>query len=84
MSPFEPKLVLESEIDEIRRLLRSVGVSGEWTLYTVFSAWREAQEQATIAYAGWRNAPGAVAYAVYRAAADRADAAQDTLRRCLA
>jgi hypothetical protein len=40
-------------------------------------AWREASGEATAALAAWRQAPGAMAYAVYRAAADRADAAHD-------
>jgi hypothetical protein len=40
---------------------------------------REAQAEADIAYAEWRDRPSAEAYAVYRAAQDRADAAQDDL-----
>jgi uncharacterized membrane-anchored protein len=38
-----------------------------------------AQVEADAAYAHWRQHPGAVAYAVYRAAQDRADAAQEHL-----
>ena len=37
---------------------------------------REAQAEANLAYAAWRRAD---TYAVYRAAQDRADAAQDAL-----
>jgi hypothetical protein len=46
-------------------------------------AWesRDAQEEARLAYAAWSAHPGADAYAVYRAAQDRADAAQDMLAR---
>jgi hypothetical protein len=42
-------------------------------------AWRDAQGEATLAYAAWCSDPGADAYAVYRAAQDRADAAQEML-----
>jgi hypothetical protein len=40
---------------------------------------REAQAEADLAYEDWRVRAGADAYAVYRAAQDRADAAQDDL-----
>ncbi len=40
---------------------------------------REAQAEADLAYECWRQRPGADAYVVYRAAQDRADAAQDDL-----
>ena len=40
---------------------------------------REAQAEANVAYEDWRRQPGSIAYAVYRAAQDRADAAQDDL-----
>jgi hypothetical protein len=40
---------------------------------------REAQIEADLAYDAWRRDPGADAYFVYRAAQDRADAAQDAL-----
>jgi hypothetical protein len=42
---------------------------------------REAQAEADLAYADWRSLPSCDAYAVYRAAQDRADAAQDDLAR---
>jgi acyl-CoA reductase-like NAD-dependent aldehyde dehydrogenase len=42
---------------------------------------REAQAEATVAYEQWRLWPGDETYAVYRAAQDRADAAQDELAR---
>jgi len=45
-------------------------------------AWDEADEQAALAYEAWRLDPGRMAYAVYRAAQDRADTAQDALARC--
>jgi hypothetical protein len=42
---------------------------------------REAQAEADLAYADWRCLRSGDAYAVYRAAQDRADAAQDDLAR---
>ena len=41
--------------------------------------WRDAEDEAACAYQLWRERPGAAAFAVYRAAADRADAALATL-----
>jgi hypothetical protein len=43
---------------------------------------REAQAEADIAYLDWLADPSGAAYAVYRAAQDRADAAQDDLADC--
>jgi hypothetical protein len=43
-----------------------------------------AQVEADEAYEDWRRHPGATGYAVYRAAQDRADAAQEHLARWLA
>jgi hypothetical protein len=43
---------------------------------------REAQAEADEAYLEWLAVPCSEAYAVYRAAQDRADAAQDDLARC--
>jgi acyl-CoA reductase-like NAD-dependent aldehyde dehydrogenase len=40
---------------------------------------REAQAEADLAYDAWCRHPGRDRYAVYRAAQDRADAAQDGL-----
>jgi hypothetical protein len=40
---------------------------------------REAQAEADLAYEDWRRDPTRDAYVVYRAAQDRADAAQDAL-----
>jgi hypothetical protein len=44
-----------------------------------YDAWSDARDDALQAYARWRAVPTAESYAVYRAAQDRADAAQDTL-----
>jgi hypothetical protein len=45
--------------------------------------WEAAREEAQSALDAWRAAPGTTTYAVYRAAADRADAAQDELADAL-
>ena len=45
-------------------------------------AWDQAQSESDLAYAAWRDERGTEAYAVYRAAQDRADAAQDALANC--
>ncbi len=42
---------------------------------------REAQAEATVAYEAWRLCSSGDSYALYRAAQDRADAAQDELAR---
>jgi predicted metalloendopeptidase len=44
-----------------------------------YDAWSDARDEALQAYTSWRTAPTAESYVVYRAAQDRADAAQDTL-----
>jgi len=44
-----------------------------------YDAWADARDEALDAYRRWHAAPASESYAVYRAAADRADAAQDTL-----
>lgn len=45
----------------------------------LYALWTVAQAEANLAYDGWSAAPGAEAYAVYVAAADRADAALNAL-----
>ena len=47
---------------------------------TLKSIWRKAHEEALAAYRYWTANGGDEAYAVYRAAEDRADAALTTLR----
>jgi hypothetical protein len=44
-----------------------------------YDLWTDARDEAQEAYRHWRAAPAADTYAVYRAAQDREDAAQDTL-----
>jgi hypothetical protein len=45
----------------------------------VFAIWSAARAESNLAYEAWCAAPGPVSYAVYRAAEDRADAAEDAL-----
>jgi hypothetical protein len=45
----------------------------------LYALWSAARAEANLALDGWRAAPGSETYAVYRAAEDRADAAQDAL-----
>jgi hypothetical protein len=44
-----------------------------------FAIWSAARAEANLAYTAWCDAPGVDAYAVYRAAEDRADAAEQAL-----
>jgi hypothetical protein len=48
-------------------------------LEEVFVLWSAARAEANVAYDDWCASPGADAYAVYRAAEDRADAAETEL-----
>jgi hypothetical protein len=42
-------------------------------------AWKDARDDARAAYSAWQRVQNADAYAAYRAAQDREDAAQDAL-----
>jgi hypothetical protein len=77
MSTRELKILLDDVPDTLELVLRgSRGEPGP-----VQAAWREAHEDAAGALRRWSAAPGdRVAYAAYRAAQDREDAAQDALR----
>jgi hypothetical protein len=44
-----------------------------------YAIWCAARAEANLAYDAWCDKPGTLTYAVYRAAEDRADAAQDAL-----
>jgi hypothetical protein len=48
-------------------------------LEEAFVLWSAARAEANLAYDNWCSSPGADAYAVYRAAEDRADAAEADL-----
>ncbi len=45
----------------------------------LFTIWSAARAEANLAYTAWCDVPGADSYAVYRAAEDRADAAERAL-----
>lgn len=71
---------------ELRSLLDDVPDTREIVLRRdlgwspVLETWRDAAEEAAAALKRWRSAPGdRGAYAAYRAAQDREDAAQDAL-----
>jgi hypothetical protein len=70
---------------DLKRLLDQVPDHGELVLRredarsAAYAAWVDAHEEARTAYAEWRRLQTAEAYAAYRAAQDREDAAQDTL-----
>ena len=74
-------------LNELRVLLDDVPDTLEIVLRTArpgrslgAEAWRDAHEDAAGAWRAWRAAPGDVlAYAAYRAAQDREDAAQEAL-----
>jgi uncharacterized protein YllA (UPF0747 family) len=57
--------------------------SEHWIAAELHDVRRAAQVEANRAYEQWRHHPGAPAYAVYRAAQDRADAAQEHLAQWL-
>lgn len=45
----------------------------------LLDAWRAAREEANASLDAWRSSPGRVSFSVFRAAEDRADAAEDAL-----
>lgn len=51
----------------------------EGLLEEVFVLWSAARAEANDAYEAWCDTPGGAAYSVYRAAEDRADAAETEL-----
>jgi hypothetical protein len=74
VSSHELKTLLD-QVPDTREIVlrRAVG----WSAH--FDAWSDARDEALEAYARWLVTPTAETYAVYRAAQDREDAAQDTL-----
>jgi len=67
-----------SDLDDTRELVFE-GPHGDDPDDPLVLAWRVAARRAAEALAGWRRTGGAEAYAAYRALADQAYAAQDTL-----
>lgn len=74
MSSHELKTLLDQVADTREIVLRR---ALSWS--ADYDAWGDARDEAQDAYRRWRAAPTADSYAVYRAAQDREDAAQDTL-----
>ena len=74
MSLRELKTLLDQVADTREIVLRRART---WS--ADYDAWGDAREDALLAYARWRAMPTAETYAVYRAAQDREDAAQDSL-----
>ena len=52
----------------------------DWMLGELCDSWRAAEAEAEAAYQAWKHTPGPDAYVIYRAAEDRAHAAQEALR----
>jgi hypothetical protein len=80
LSTSDLKSLLDEVPDTLEIVLRGWLPDPGWS--PVVAAWRDAHEDAARALRAWGAAPGdRVAYAAYRAAQDREDAAQDTLRQ---
>ena len=78
MSAHELKELLDQVADTRELVLRRAADHGPlWN--ELYDAWSDAHEEAEDAYCEWRTAADAGAYAAYRAAQDREDAAQDAL-----
>jgi hypothetical protein len=78
MSPYDRAQLSIS--DEVGTSQRWAAMRHDFALLEELSfVRREAQAEANLAYEDWRDWPTADAYAVYRAAQDQADAAQDDL-----
>jgi hypothetical protein len=87
MSAKDLRELLE-RLDDTREIVLGpapqLGDARPWLVDELLFCWREAADEAACAYRQWRERPGRQAYAVYRAAADRADAAQRELARSAA
>jgi len=74
MSTSDLRSLLDDVPDTLEIVLRR---DPSWS--PAVEAWRDAAEEAANALATWRTRPSLGAYAAYRAAQDREDAAQDWL-----
>ena len=74
MSSHELKELLDQVADTREIVLRRA-----LTPSADYGAWSDARDEARAAYGLWRSLRTREAYAAYRAAQDREDAAQDTL-----
>jgi hypothetical protein len=76
---FRELKVLLDQVPDTRELVlrREASLGPAWN--ALYDAWSDAHEEAEDAWRTWRADPGPEAYAAYRAAADREDAAQDAV-----
>ncbi len=78
MSAHELKELLDQVADTRELVLRRSAARGpEWN--ELYGVWSDAHEEAEEAFRTWKTRGGAEHYALYRAAQDREDAAQDAL-----
>lgn len=68
------------DLDDTRELVLEPSLADDHDDDPLVLAWRTAARRAVRALDAWRASGGAEAYARYRALADQADAAQDTLQ----
>jgi hypothetical protein len=78
MSTTELRALLDQVADTRELVLRRAASLGP-ALNAIYDAWSDAHEEAEEAYWAWTATRRAEDYAVYRAAQDREDAAQDAL-----
>jgi hypothetical protein len=78
MSTTELRALLDQVADTRELVLRRAASLGP-AFNAVYDAWNDAHEEAEGAYIAWRRSGARQDYAVYRAAQDREDAAQDAL-----
>ncbi len=78
MSAHELKALLDQVADTRELVLRrSAALGPEWN--ELYGVWSDAHEEAEDAFETWKRRGGGELYALYRAAQDREDAAQDAL-----
>jgi hypothetical protein len=86
MSAEDLKHLLQHLDDPLEIVLGSADAPEDelpFPLEELLFCWRDAEDEAAGAYRLWCERPGTEAFAVYRAAADRAGAAQDALAEYL-
>ena len=78
MSAQDLKDLLDDVADTRELILRRSAAQGPaWN--ALYDAWSDAHEEAEDAFGEWNACGGGERYTLYRAAADREDAAQDAL-----
>jgi hypothetical protein len=78
MRTTELRALLDQVADTRELVLRRAAALGP-AFNALYDAWSDAHEEAEHAYRGWLGSGAADDYALYRAAQDREDAAQDAL-----